>query len=159
MLQELLVMKVILQADVPGQGKKGALVSVSDGYARNFLFPRKLAAEATPASIAEYERNEKAKAAKLEKSKADAAEMARSLNGKGVTLTAKGGSGGRLFGSVTNVEVCEALNKHYNLTIDRKDVSLTEPIKTQGRYTAKVKLGHGVSAEIDVTVEVTEKNG
>jgi large subunit ribosomal protein L9 len=147
-------MKVILQADVPGQGKKGALVNVSDGYARNFLFPRKLAAEATPASIAEYERNEKAKAAKLERAKAEAQELAKSLKGKGVTLKGKGGTGGRLFGSVTNVEVAEALNTQYDLNIDRKDVSLAEAIKTQGSYTAKVKLGHGVSAEIEVMVEI-----
>jgi large subunit ribosomal protein L9 len=147
-------MKVILQADVAGQGKKGALVSVSDGYARNFLFPRKLAAEATPGAIAEYERNEKAKAAKLERAKTEAQELAKSLNGRGITLKGKGGTGGRLFGSITNVEVTEALNSQHNLNIDRKDVSLAEPIKTQGRYTAKVKLGHGVSAEIEVAVEV-----
>jgi large subunit ribosomal protein L9 len=148
-------MKVILQADVSGQGKKGELINVSDGYARNFLFPRKLASEATPPALAEYERNEKAKAVKLERAKAEASEMAKSLKGKGVTLTAKGGTGGRLFGSVTNAEVTEALNAQYKLSIDRKDVSLAEPIKTQGTYTAKVKLGHGISAEITVTVEVS----
>jgi len=147
-------MKVILQADVPSQGKKGELINVSDGYARNYLFPRKLAAEATPASLAEYERNEKAKAAKLAKAKAEAAELAKSLKGKGVTLKGKGGTGGRLFGSITNVEVAEALNLQYKFAIDRKDVSLAEPIKTQGSYTAKVKLGYGISAEIEVTVEV-----
>jgi len=147
-------MKVILQADVAGQGKKGELVNVSDEYACNYLFPRKLAAEATLGALVEYERNEKAKAVKLERAKTEAAEMAKNLKGKGVTLSAKGGTAGRLFGSVTNVEVAEALNKQYNLTIDRKDVTLTEPIKTQGRYTAKVKLGHGISAEIGVVVEV-----
>jgi len=144
---------VILQTDVKGQGKKGELINVSDGYARNYLFPRKLAAEATAPALAEYERSEKAKAAKLEKEKADAAEMARTLKGGGVTLTAKGGEGGRLFGSVTNTEVAEALNKQFGLDIDRRDVQLAETIKQQGTYTAKVKLGHGISAEINVTVK------
>jgi large subunit ribosomal protein L9 len=149
-------MKVILQADVKGQGKKGDLVNVSDGYARNFLFPRKLAAEATPASMAEYERNEKAKAAKLAQEKAKSQELAGIIKGKGVTLKAKGGSAGRLFGSLGNVEVTDALNKQFGTAIDKRDVSLAEPIKQQGSYTAKVKLGHGVSAEITVLVEVTD---
>jgi large subunit ribosomal protein L9 len=149
-------MKVILQADVKGQGKKGDLVNVSDGYARNFLFPRKLAAEATPAALAEYERNEKAKAAKLASEKAKAQEMAELLKGKGVALSAKGGSAGRLFGSVSNIEVTDALNKQFGTIIDRRDVSLAEPIKQQGSYTAKVKLGHGVSAEINIEVRVTD---
>jgi large subunit ribosomal protein L9 len=147
-------MKVILQADVKGQGKKGDLISVSDGYARNFLFPRKLASEATPSALAEYERNEKAKAAKLEHEKSKALEMAELLKGKGVSLSAKGGKAGRLFGSVSNVEVTEALNKQFGTSIDRRDVSLAEPIKQQGSFTAKVKLGYGVSAEINVLVEV-----
>ena len=147
-------MKVILQADVKGQGKKGELISVSDGYARNYLFPRKLAAEATPSSLAEYERNEQAKKARLEREKAAAAALAQTLKGGGVTVTAKGGTAGRLFGSVTNVEVAEAINKRFGTGIDRKDVSLNEPVKQQGTYTAKVKLGHGISAEITVTVEV-----
>jgi large subunit ribosomal protein L9 len=147
-------MKVILQADVKGQGKKGDLVNVSDGYARNFLFPRKLAAEATPSALVEYERNEKNKAAKLAAEKAKAQELAEMLKGKGITLTAKGGTAGRLFGSVSNVEVTEALNKQYGTGIDRRDVALSEPIKQQGTYSAKVKLGHGVSAEININVEV-----
>lgn len=149
-------MKVILQADVKGQGKKGDLVNVSDGYARNFLFPRKLAAEATPPALAEYERNEKAKAAKLAADKAKAQELADMLKGKGVTLSAKGGTAGRLFGSVSNIEVTEALNKQYGTEIDRRDVSLAEPVKQQGNYTAKVKLGFGVSAEINIEVKVTD---
>ncbi|MDR0324535.1 MAG: 50S ribosomal protein L9 [Oscillospiraceae bacterium] len=147
-------MKVILQTDVKGQGKKGELINVSDGYARNYLFPRKLASEATPAALAEYERNEKAKAAKLQQDKAKAQELAQSFKGGGVTVTGKGGTGGRLFGSISNVEVAEALNKQFGTQIDRRDVSLNEPIKQQGTYTAKIKLGHGVSAEITVNVEV-----
>ena len=149
-------MKVILQADVKGQGKKGALINVSDGYARNFLFPRKLAAEATPAALAEYERNEKSKAAKLDREKAKARELADLFKGKSVTLSAKGGSAGRLFGYVSNIEVTEALNKQFGADIDRRDVALAEPIKQQGSYTAKVKLGHGVSAEVIVEVKVTD---
>lgn len=148
-------MKVILQADVKGQGKKGELINVSDGYARNYLFPRKLAAEATAPALAEYERNEKAKAARLKAEKAKAEELAQSLKGGGVTLTAKGGTGGRLFGSLSNIEVAEALNNRFGTEIDRRDVSLSEPIKQQGVYTAKVKFGYGISAEITVNVEVT----
>jgi large subunit ribosomal protein L9 len=149
-------MKVILRSDVKGQGKKGDLINVSDGYARNFLFPRKLAAEATPSALAEYDRNEKAKAAKLAQEKAKALETAELLKGKGVALSGKGGSGGRLFGSIGNVEVTDALNKQYGTSVDRRDVILGEPIKQQGTYTAKVKLGHGVSAEVNVTVEVSD---
>ena len=148
------MMKVILQADVKGQGKKGDLLNISDGYARNYLFPRKLAAEATPAALLEYERMEKAKAAKLEQGKQKAKELAQTLQGGGVTVTAKGGETGRLFGSVTNVEVAEAINARFGTVIDRHDVSLAEPVKQRGTYAAKVKLGHGVSAEVSVTVEV-----
>jgi large subunit ribosomal protein L9 len=147
-------MKVILQADVSGQGKKGDLINVSDGYARNFLFPRKLAMEATVAGIAEYERNEKAKKAKTEREKADALAMAERLKDTVVTVKAKGGTAGRLFGSVTNTEVTEALNKQCSLSVDKREVSLSEPIKQQGTYKAKIKLGHGVSAEITVVLEV-----
>lgn len=145
-------MKVILQADVQGQGKKGELINISDGYARNFLFPRKLAVEATPASIAEYNRQEKAKADKKEADKAKALELAAYLKDGKVVVKAKSGTGERLFGSVTNVEVAEALNAQFKTKIDRHDVSLAEAIKQCGIYTAKVKLGYGVSAEITVEV-------
>jgi len=145
-------LKIILQQDVKGQGKKGELVSVSDGYARNYLFPRKLAVEATPGAIAEYHRGEAAKAAKLAADKQAAKELAEQLKGTQVTVSAKCGTGGRLFGSITNAEVVEALNAVSSTQIDRHDVSLKEPIKNCGTYTAKVKLGHGVSVEITVEV-------
>ncbi|MDR0293554.1 MAG: 50S ribosomal protein L9, partial [Oscillospiraceae bacterium] len=137
------MMRVILQADVQGQGKKGDLVNVSDGYARNYLFPRKLAAEATPSALAEYEGRVKARAAKLEQDKTRALELAQVLKGGSVAVSAKCGEGGRLFGSVTNTEVAEALNTQFKTGIDRHAVTLAEPIKQCGTYTVKVKLGHG----------------
>ncbi len=145
-------MKIILSADVKGQGKKGDLLSVSDGYARNFLFPRKLAFEATPDAIADYNRREKAKADKLAHEKEKAQELAKRLKDAHVTLEAKCGAGGRLFGSVTNVEVAEVFNARFNTQVDRHDIQM-DPIKQCGTYTAKLKLGHGVSAAL--TVEVT----
>ncbi|MDR1692708.1 MAG: 50S ribosomal protein L9 [Oscillospiraceae bacterium] len=145
-------MKIILSADVAGQGKKGDLLTVSDGYARNFLFPRKLAFEATPEAIADYKRREKAKADKLASDKEKAQELSRRLKDAKITVEAKCGAGGRLFGSVTNVEVADVFNKAYKTKIDRHDIQI-DPVKQCGTYTAKLKLGYGVSAE--VTVEVT----
>ncbi len=145
-------MKIILSADVKGQGKKGDLLSVSDGYARNFLFPRKLAFEATPEAIADYKRREKAKADKLAHEKEKALDLAKRLKDAKITLEAKCGAGGRLFGSVTNVEVAEVFNAQFNTKIDRHDIQM-EPVKQCGTYTAKFKLGYGVSVE--VAVEVT----
>ena len=150
-------MKVILQADVSGQGKRGELVKVSDGYARNFLFPRGLAVEATPEATADYHRREQAKAAKLEADKAKAAELAAKLKDCRVSVAAKCGENGRLFGSVTNTEVAAALAEQHKYTVDRHDVLLSEPIKQCGTYAAKVKLGFGVAAEM--TVEVVPAHG
>ncbi|MDR1669543.1 MAG: 50S ribosomal protein L9, partial [Oscillospiraceae bacterium] len=118
----------------------------------NFLFPRKLAFEATPDAIAEYNRREKAKADKLAHEKEKALELAKRLKDAKVGLEAKCGTGGRLFGSVTNVEVADVFNAQFNTHIDRHDIQM-DPVKQCGTYTAKIKLGHGVSTEL--TVEVT----
>jgi large subunit ribosomal protein L9 len=146
-------MKVILQADVKGQGKKGELINVSDGYARNYLFPRKLAAEATPEALHAYDLREKAKAEKLEQDKNAAKALAEKLKTCKVTVPGKAGPGGRLFGSITNVEIAEALGAQFGISLDKHSVILPEHIKQCGLYHVKAKLGHGISAE--VTVEVT----
>lgn len=149
-------MKVILQQDVAGQGKKGDLVNVSDGYARNFLFPRKLASEATPGAISEYNAREKAKKEKALHGKEKAQELAAKLKTQVVTVKGKAGTQGRLFGSITNTEVAEALNKQYKLDIDRHKILMDEHIKTVGTYELKIKLGYEVSGVLHVEVVAEE---
>lgn len=146
-------MKVILLADVKGHGKKGELCSVSDGYARNFLFPRKLATEANAAAMNELKNREAAAAHHIAEDKA-AAEAAKSkLDGKTVTIHAKAGASGKLFGAVTTKEVCEAISSALGVEIDRRKVSVGD-IKAHGDYTAEIKLYAGISAA--VKIQVTE---
>lgn len=146
-------MKVILLADVKGKGKKGELCNVSDGYARNFLFPKNLAVEADSAAMSELKSREAA-AAHHKKEELDAAKAtAAQLSGKTVVINAKAGSNGRLFGSVTSKEIAEEINKTLNIQIDRKKMSVAD-IKNFGEYEAEIKLYSGVTAKI--TVKVTE---
>lgn len=145
-------MKVILQQDVPGQGKKGDLVTVSDGYARNFLFPRKLAAEATPGALNDYKLREKAKKEHAEREKEKARQAAEKLKTCTVKIHAKAGSQGRLFGAVTGQEIADALREQFGLEIDRHKLVLDEHIKQYGIYPVKVKLGHEISSVIQVEV-------
>ena len=146
-------MKVILLADVKGHGKKGELCSVSDGYARNFLFPRKLATEANAAAMNELKNREAAAAHHIAEDKA-AAEAAKSkLDGKTVTIHAKAGASGKLFGAVTTNEVCETISSALGVEIDRRKVSVGD-IKAHGDYTAEIKLYAGISAA--VKIQVTE---
>lgn len=147
-------MKVILQQDVAGQGKKGALVSVSDGYARNYLFPRKLAVEATPDALNAYKIQERAKAEHLEHEKDLARQAAERLKTCNVKLSAKAGPGGRLFGAVTSAEIADALKEQFGVELDKRSLVVPEPIKHYGVYKLKAKLGHEISATL--TVEVTE---
>ena len=149
-------MKVILQQDVAGQGKRGALVEVSDGYARNYLFPRKLASEATPDALNSFKLAEKAKVENLAKEKQRATELAEKLKTCHVVVHAKCGTGGRLFGSVTNAEVVAALNEQFSVKLDKHDIALADSIKQCGTYTIKAKLGHGISAEMSVEVKPVE---
>ena len=146
-------MKVILLADVKGKGKKGELCNVSDGYARNFLFPKNLAVEADNAAMSELKsRNESAAHHKQEE--IDAANAAaKELNGKTVTMIAKSGSNGRLFGSITSKEIALEVEKQLGVKIDRKKMTVND-IKNLGEYTADIKLYSGISATI--TVKVTE---
>ena len=146
-------MKVILQQDVKGQGKKGELVDVSDGYARNFLLPRKLAVQATQTNITVMNQQEKARQKKTESEKAAALEIASKLEGVQVTLHARAGeAGGRLFGSVTSKEISEALLDQHRIEIEKNKIVQDEPIKAFGPYELKCRLGHEVTGVIHVMV-------
>lgn len=145
-------MKVILQQDVPGQGKKGELVNVSDGYARNYLMPRKWAIEATAEALNAYKLTEKSKTEKIAREKRMAAEGAERLKSCNVVIEAKGGAGGRLFGAVTGAEITAALKEQFHIEIDKKSLVLPEPIKHYGAHTVKVRMGHEISTEITVEV-------
>ena len=146
-------MKVILQQDVKGQGKKGQMVEVSEGYARNFLLPRKLAIAATADAINTMNLKEKARKAEEARQKAEAEATAEKLKECMVKLTAKAGNGGRLFGAVTTKEISAALKEQYGYQVDSKKLSC-DPIKSFGTFTVKCKLGYEVSGTI--TVEVVE---
>ena len=146
-------MKVVLLADVKGHGKKGELCNVSDGYARNFLFPKKLAAVADNTAMNEL-KNREAAAAHHKQEEIDRANAtAKALNGKTVTISAKAGSNGKLFGSVTSKEIAAEIKKSLGIEIDRKKMNVAD-IKNFGEYTAEIKLYTGIIAKL--TVKVTE---
>lgn len=145
-------MKVILNADVKGQGKKGELKEVSDGYARNYLLPRKLATEATADNLNAFRLKEKAKAAQIAREKAEAEENAKKLGAIQVKIAAKAGRNGKLFGSVTSKEISDALHEQFALTIEKQKIVQAEPIKSFGAYEVKCKLGYEVTGTIHVLV-------
>ena len=145
-------MKVILQQDVKGQGKKGQMVEVSEGYARNFLLPRKLAIAATTDAINTMNLKEKARKAEEARQKAEAEATAEKLKECMVKLTAKAGSGGRLFGAVTTKEISEGLKAQFNIDIPKQKLVLEEPIKAFGSYQIKAKLGFEVVGTVYVSV-------
>ena len=147
-------MKVILLQDIRGKGKKGQMIEASDGYARNYLLPRKMAIEATADNINTMKMNDKAKAEQAAREKAQAQEFAEKLKDITVELTGKAGTGGRLFGSITSAEVSDALKKQHGITIDKKKIVQDEPIKSFGTFTLKAKLGYEITASI--TVHVSE---
>ena len=149
-------MKVILQQDVKGQGKKGQMVEVSDGYGRNFLLPRKLAVEATAENVNTMKMQEKAKKAKEAEEKAQAQAMAQRLESCQVKISAKAGQGSRLFGSVTSKEIAEALKEQYQLDVNKSKIVQADPIKSFGSFEVKCKLGYEVTGTIHVLV-VEEK--
>ncbi len=140
-------MKVILKEDVKGQGKKGQLVNVSDGYARNFLLPRGLAMEADAQAMNDLKNKEEAARQHAAMEKQNAEEAAKALKGKTVKLTAKAGSAGRLFGSVTTKEVAEGLKAQFQVEVDKRKISMAD-VKAFGSYEAEVKLYPGISAKI-----------
>ena len=145
-------MKVILQQDVKGQGKKGQLVEVSEGYARNFLLPRKLAIPATTDAINTMNLKEKARKAEEARQKAEAEATAEKLKECQVKLTAKAGNGGRLFGAVTTKEISEGLKAQFGIDIPKQKLVLDEPIKAFGSYQIKAKLGFEVVGTVYVSV-------
>jgi len=145
-------MKVIFLTDVRGQGKKDEMKEVSDGYARNYLIPRKLAVEATSDALNAMKLKEKAKKAQMEKDKALAKETAKRLESLVVKIAAKGGGGGKLFGSVTSKEISDALAEQFEIAIDKNKIVQAEPIKSFGSYDVKCKLGYEVSGTIHVVV-------
>lgn len=146
-------MKVILLADVKGLGKKGELCNASDGYARNFLFPKKLAVEADSTALNDLKNREQAAAHHKQEEINAANETAKKLEGKSVTIKAKAGAGGKLFGSVTSKEIAAEIKNSLNIEIDKKKMSVAD-IKNFGEYTAEIKLYQGITAKI--TVKVTE---
>ena len=145
-------MKVILQQDVKGQGKKGQLVEVSEGYARNFLLPRKLAIVATTDAINTLNLKERARKAEEARQKAEAEAISAKLKDCPVKLTAKAGNGGKLFGAVTTKEISEGLKAQYGIDIPKQKLVLDEPIKSFGTYQVKAKLGFEISGTVSVTV-------
>ncbi len=146
-------MKVILTADVKGQGKKGELINVSDGYARNFLFKQKLAVEANNAALNELKNREASKAHHIAEEKKAAEADAAKVNGKTVAIKAKAGANGKLFGSVTSREIAEAVEKAYGIEVDKRKVTVSD-IKAFGTYTAEIKFYNGIIAKL--TIEVSE---
>lgn len=145
-------MKVIFNVDVRGQGKKGEMKEVSDGYARNYLLPRKLASEATPDALNAIKLKEKAKAAQMAREKAQAEENAKRLSGVVVQIQAKAGQGGRLFGAVTSQEISDALRAQHGIEIEKNKIVQGEPIKQFGSYEVKARLGYEVSGTINLIV-------
>ena len=148
-------MKVVLLADVKGSGKKGELVNVSDGYARNFLFPKKLAKEANAQALNEMKNAEESKAFKIKQETEAAQASADKINGKSVSILAKAGQGGKLFGSVTAKEIAEAIKKQYGVDVDKRKIDTKGDMKAFGTYECEVKLYSGITATVKAVV--TEK--
>ena len=146
-------MKVILLQDVKGKGKKGQMLEVSDGYARNFMLPKKLAIEATPDAINTMRMNDKAAAEKAAKERAEALDISKKLRAMTVIVKAKGGGAGRLFGSVTNQEIADALEKSAGIKLDKRKIVISDPIKSVGTYTVNCKLGYEITAPLTVKIE------
>ena len=146
-------MKVILLQDVKGQGKKGQLIEASDGYARNFLLPRKLAVEATADAMNTKKMNDKATQERIAREKAEALEVSKKLREMTVVVKAKGGGAGRLFGSVTSQEIADALAKSANIKLDKRKIVIADTIKSVGTYTVTCKLGYEINAPLTVKIE------
>ena len=149
-------MKVILLEDVKGTGKKGQVVNASDGHARNFLLPRKLAIEATGSNLASLEAQQKKAEHKMATEVKAAQDIAAQLQAKPVKISAKVGERGRMFGSISNKEIAEALQAQAGIIIDKKKIVIHEPVKSTGQYTVTIKLSAQVTA--NVTFDVVSSN-
>ena len=146
-------MKVILLQDVKGKGKKGQMIEVSDGYARNFMLPRKVAIEATADAVNTMRMNDKATAERIAREKAEAMDTSKKLRELTVVVKAKGGGAGRLFGSITNQEIADALKTSAGIALDKRKIVIADPIKTVGTYTVTCKLGYEITAPLTVKIE------
>ena len=146
-------MKVILTQDVKGKGKKGQMIEVSDGYARNFMLPKKLAIEATPDAVNTMRMNDKATAERIAREKAEALATSKKLRELTIVVTAKGGGNGRLFGSVTNQEIADTLKNSAGIALDKRKIVISDPIKNVGTYTVQCKLGYEIIAPLTVKIE------
>ena len=146
-------MKVILMQDVKGKGKKGQMIEVSDGYARNYMLPRKIAVEATADAVNTKNMNDKAAAEKAAKERAAAVEVSKKLREMTLIVTAKGGGAGKLFGSVTNQEIADALKAKTGIALDKRKIVISDPIKNVGTYTVQCKLGYEITAPLTVKIE------
>ena len=146
-------MKVILLQDVKGKGRKGQLLEVSDGYARNFMLPRKIAIEATPDAVNTMKMNDKATQERIAREKAEAMEISKTLRGLTVVVKAKGGGAGRLFGSITNQEIADSLKAQSGIELDKRKIVISDTIKTVGTYTVTCKLGYEITAPLTVKIE------
>ena len=146
-------MKVILLQDVKGKGKKGQMIEVSDGYARNFMLPKKLAQEATADAINTMKMNDKATQERIAREKAEALETSKKLRAMTLIVKAKGGGAGRLFGAVTTQEIAAALEKQSGIKLDKRKLVLAENIKNVGTYTVTCKLGYEINAPLTVKIE------
>ena len=146
-------MKVILLQDVRGKGKKGQMLEVSDGYARNYMLPRKMAIEATADAVNTMRMNDKATQERIAREKAEAMETAKKLREMTVTVTAKGGGSGRLFGSITNQEIADALKAKTGVALDKRKIVIADAIKNVGTYTVTCKLGYEITAPLTVKIE------
>ena len=146
-------MKVILQQDIKGKGKRGQMIEVSDGYARNFMLPRKVAIEATADAVNTMRMNDKATAERIAREKAEALDTSKKLRELTVVVKAKGGGAGRLFGSITNQEIADALKTSAGIALDKRKIVIADPIKTVGTYTVTCKLGYEITAPLTVKIE------
>ena len=146
-------MKVILLQDVKGKGKKGQMLEVSDGYARNYMLPRKIAVEATADAVNTMRMNDKAAAEKAAKERAEAVEVSKKLREMTLVVMAKGGGGGRLFGSVTSQEIADALKAQSGIALDKRKIVIADPIKSIGTYTVQCKLGYEITAPLSVKIQ------
>ncbi len=146
-------MKVILLTDVKGKGKKGQMIEVSDGYARNFMLPRKLAIEATADAVNTMRMTDKAAQERQARERAEAMEVSKKLKDMVLVVKAKGGGAGRLFGAVTNQEIADSLKKQSGITLDKRKIVIDEPIKNVGTYTVKCRLGYEIVGQLTVKIE------
>ncbi len=146
-------MKIILKQDVPNLGQEGDVEEVADGYARNYLIPQGMALKATPGALKDLEHRQKVQANKHQRMKKSAETMARRLTAQTVTFEVKTGETGKLYGSITNADIAEALGEKMGEEIDRRDISLSEPIREVGEHFVPVHLMEDVEPQIRVVVK------